>query len=60
MDAGSAMKRKVHVPDPIGALEPQAACVVDASRVQIPTLVQLGGVGPKRCILGDDEDTIAI
>ena len=50
------------IPDPIGAREPKSASEVDGSRVQIPTLMQPGGVGPKRCarcILVDDEDTIA-
>ena len=50
------------ISDPISAREPQAASEVNGSRVQIPTLMQPGGVGPKRCarcILVDDEDTIA-
>jgi hypothetical protein len=46
------------IPDPIGAREPQAASEVDGIHVQIPTLMQPGGVGPKRCILVDDEDTV--
>ena len=45
--------------DPTSAREPQAEREVDGSRVQIPTLIQPGGVVPQRCILVDDEETIA-